>query len=254
VVVRVLTRRVIPCLDTRDGRVVKGRRFADLRDVGSPVELACRYEEEGADEIVVLDVVATVREQRAAVAMLEQLRPRLGIPLTVGGGVRSLADARRLLAAGADKVGVNTAALRQPGLIDDLANEFGSQCVTLAIDAAGANGRWEARQCAGREPTGRDVIAWAREAAHRGAGEILLTSIDRDGTKSGYDLPLTLAVSTAVSIPVIASGGARTVGDFADALLAGADAVLAASVFHQGELTIRSTKHALRNRGLEIRL
>jgi imidazoleglycerol phosphate synthase cyclase subunit len=253
VVGRVLTRRIIPCLDTRDGRVVKGRRFQDLRDVGSPAALASRYQHDGADEIVILDVVATDRDRAHALEAVREVRRDLALPLTVGGGVRSVADAARLLEAGADKVGVNTAALMRPALLDELAREFGCQCVTLSIDAARDGAGWQVYQRSGAIPADRDAVGWAKEATARGAGEILLTSIDRDGTREGYDLGLTRAVSAGVTVPVIASGGARTVSDLADALAAGADAVLAASMFHDGDTSVRAVKLTLQARGVEIR-
>lgn len=249
-----LTCRIIPCLDTRDGRVVKGRQFQSLRDVGSPAELALRYQNEGADEIVILDVVATNRDRGHALDAVRAVRRELALPLTVGGGVRSVPDAARLLEAGADKIAVNTAALRRPALLDELAAAFGCQCVTLAIDAATTNDGWRVYQRAGTEPTARDAVTWALEAVERGAGEVLLTSIDRDGTREGYDLRLTRAVTGAVTVPVIASGGARTVSDLAAALDAGADAVLAASMFHDGDTTIGAVKRSLREQGIEMRL
>jgi cyclase len=254
VVVGMLMRRIIPCLDMRDGRVVKGTRFQSLREVGSPAELAARYEADGADEIVMLDVVATGRDRDHATDAVRAVRQSLALPLTVGGGVRSLADAARLLEAGADKVGINSAALGRPALLDELATAFGCQCITLSIDAAAQNGGWEVYQRAGAEPTGRDAVAWARESVQRGAGEILLTSIDRDGTREGYDLKLTRAVSNAVTVPVIASGGAREVDDLLAALQAGADAVLAASMFHDRDTTIHLVKQSLHNRGVRVRL
>ncbi|MFG0331707.1 MAG: imidazole glycerol phosphate synthase subunit HisF [Phycisphaerales bacterium] len=254
-----LTRRIIPCLDIRDGRVVKGVRFSGLRDAGDPVERAVAYEAEGADEIVVLDVSATPDGRAHAIETTAALRERLSIPLTVGGGVRSVEDAARLLDAGADKVGVNTAAVRDPFLLDRLADRFGRQCVILALDAARRETtddleQWEVVTLSGRERTGRDAIRWAREANERGAGEILLTSWDRDGTRSGYDLALISAVSAAVTIPVIASGGASGPEHLLEAFRFGADAVLAASIFHEGEWTVERLKEWLRvNSDLEVR-
>lgn len=262
-----LTRRIIPCLDTRDGRVVKGVRFVGLRDAGDPVELAARYADDGADEIVVLDVSATTEERAHALDTVRLIRDAVAVPLTVGGGIRTEADARALLDAGADKVGINTAAYRTPEIITALASRFGSQCVTLSVDArartAGEIGSrqpsssavsWELVVRAGSEPTGFDAVQWARESADRGAGEILLTSVDRDGTQSGYDLDLLTAVSRAVRVPVVASGGARSAADLIDALGAGADAVLAASIFHDGLTTVQATKRALAAAGIPVRL
>ncbi len=249
-----LTCRVIPCLDTTDGRVVKGVRFEQLRDAGSPVELAARYEAEGADEVVMLDVTATTSSRDHALDTVRAIRRVLSIPLTVGGGIRNVADAVAVLEAGADKVAVNTAAYRDPTLITELANRFGSQCVTLSIDAAAADGRWVVVVRAGTEGTGRPVADWARTGATLGAGEILLTSVDRDGTRSGYDLALLRSVASQVGIPVVASGGAKTAQDLIDAIAAGADAVLAASMFHDGDTTIADTKQALRMAGVEVRL
>lgn len=249
-----LMRRIVPCLDMRDGRVVKGMRFQSLRDVGSPAELAARYEADGADEIVMLDVVATDRDRDHATDAVRAVRQSLALPLTVGGGVRSLADAARLLEAGADKVGVNSAALHRPALLGELASAFGCQCITLSIDAAASTGGWEVYARAGAQPVGRDAVGWAREGMNRGAGEILLTSIDRDGTRAGYDLALTRAVCSAVTVPVVASGGARTVEDLEAGLAAGADAVLAASMFHDGDTTISSVKQALHTHGVRVRL
>lgn len=249
-----LTRRIIPCLDTRDGRVVKGVRFLGLRDAGDPVELAARYAADGADEIVVLDVSATTDERAHALDTVRAIREVVDVPLTVGGGIRTEADARALLDAGADKVGINTAAFRTPEIITALATRFGSQCVTLSLDARTANGAWEVVVRAGSEPTARDVVQWARECAERGAGEILLTSVDRDGTQSGYDLGLISAVSRAVTIPIVASGGARSAADLIDAFSAGADAVLAASIFHDGLTTVQATKLSLSEAGIPVRL
>ncbi len=248
-----LTRRIIPCLDTRDGRVVKGVRFQGLRDAGSPVELAARYEREGADEIVILDVVATDRGRDHALETVRAVREVLSIPLTVGGGVREVRDAERLLEAGADKVGVNSAASDDPALLERLAHTFGVQCVVLAIDAATTADGWRVFKRSGSEGTGRDAVEWAIEGTRRGAGEILLTSIDRDGTRSGYDLALLSAVCHAVGVPVVASGGARSVEDLIAAVEAGADAVLAASMFHDGDTTVALVKQAMQQHGLEIR-
>lgn len=250
-----LTRRIIPCLDCKDGRVVKGVKFQGLRDAGDPAELARRYEDQGADEIVVLDVSATPEGRGAALDTVRRVRTQLRIPLTVGGGVRGIDDAQRLLEAGADKVGVNTAGVERPALITEIAERFGSQCAVLALDAAArAEGGWEVVVRSGKERTGRDALAWAREATERGAGEILLTSWDRDGTRSGYDTALLAAVSAAVRVPVIASGGAATPEHLAEALAAGADAVLAASIFHDGDYTVAELKQRLRALGHTIRL
>ncbi|HEX8876635.1 MAG TPA: imidazole glycerol phosphate synthase subunit HisF [Phycisphaerales bacterium] len=251
-----LTRRIIPCLDVRSGRVVKGVRFQGLRDAGDPAELAARYESEGADEITLLDVSATPEARGAAADTIARVRRVLSIPLTVGGGVREVADAGRLLDAGADKVGVNTAAVARPALISECAHRFGAQCVVVAIDAAlapGSSHRWHVRVRSGEEATPIDAVEWARRAADLGAGEILLTSWDRDGTRSGYDLALTRAVASAVRIPVIASGGAAGPEHLLEALRAGAEAVLAASIFHDGEHTVASIKQFLASRGVEIR-
>jgi imidazoleglycerol phosphate synthase cyclase subunit len=259
-----LMRRVIPCLDTRDGRVVKGVRFQGLRDAGSPVELAAAYEAQGADELVVLDVSATPEERGNALETVAAVRQVLSIPLTVGGGVRKVADAGTLLEAGADKVGVNTAAVATPHLLDQLAARFGRQCVVVAIDAARrespvgddndrARSAWEVVTHSGGTRTGLDVVAWAREATERGAGEILLTSWDRDGTGEGYDCDLIASVAAAVSVPIIASGGARTLEHMIAALGAGADAVLAASIFHDAITTVDVIKDRLAAAGLEVR-
>jgi imidazoleglycerol phosphate synthase cyclase subunit len=244
-----LTRRVIPCLDVRDGRVVKGVRFQDLRDEGDPAELAASYEAQGADEIVMLDVTATLERREAAHETVRRIRASIGIPLTVGGGVRSIDDADRLLRAGADKVSVNSAAVRDPDLVARLAEEFGAQCTVLAIDAR--DGEVVVRS--GSERTGLDAEAWAREACRLGAGEILLTSWDRDGTREGYDLEMIARVASVVEAPVIASGGAAGPDHMAAALAAGADAVLAASVFHQGVWTVARIKDELAALGVEVR-
>ncbi len=249
-----LTRRIIPCLDTRDGRVVKGRQFRDLRDAGSPGGLAAAYDLSGADELVLLDVSATPDGRAHALDTVREVRATLRIPLTVGGGVRSIADAEALLNAGADKVGVNTAAIERPDLVTELATRFGRQCVTVAIDAARDGDRaWRVFSHSGANATARDAVEWAMEVEQRGAGEILLTSIDRDGTRSGFDLELVAAVSERIRLPVIASGGARTAEDFFDAIAAGADAVLAASMFHDGDTTVSEVKQYLASRGVEIR-
>ncbi|MDX2145980.1 MAG: imidazole glycerol phosphate synthase subunit HisF [Planctomycetota bacterium] len=249
--------RVIPCLDVRDGRVVKGVRFSGLRDAGSPVELASAYEAQGADELVMLDVSATPDGRATAIHTVEAIRQVIGIPLTVGGGVRSIDDARRLLEAGADKVGVNTAAVQDPGLLTLLRDRFGRQCVVLALDAARSRDSgegWRVVVKSGQDHLSLDAVQWAIEAERRGAGEILLTSWDRDGTRAGYDLELIAAISSAVGVPVIASGGAATPAHLAEALRAGADAVLAASIFHDGEYTVAGVKRALRALGVAVRL
>ncbi len=259
-----LMRRVIPCLDVDAGRVVKGVRFANLRDAGDPAELAARYEAQGADEIVVLDVSATPAGRGHALETVERVRARLSIPLTVGGGVRSIDDAEALLGAGADKVAVNTAAVTRPELLRELADRFGRQCIVLAVDAARPNvdtggdanasrTRAEVVVRSGRERTGRDVVTWARDGAALGAGEILLTSFDRDGTGHGYDLALIAAVAAAVPVPVVASGGAAHADHLTAALQAGADAVLIASMLHDGVTTVDALKRALGVAGVAVR-
>jgi imidazoleglycerol phosphate synthase cyclase subunit len=252
-----LTSRIIPCLDVRDGRIVKGVRFANLRDAGDPAERAAFYEEQGADEIVILDVSATPQGRSTAVETVRRVRSVLSIPLTVGGGIRNVPDAEALLEAGADKVSVNTAAVRDPPLLSRLAEQFGGQCTVVAIDAAArsADGpeTWEVIVRSGTERTGQGAVDWARRATRLGAGEILLTSFDRDGTQSGYDLALLGAVTSAVSVPVIASGGAATPADLRRALQAGADAVLAASIFHDGRYTVGDVKQALTEAGICVR-
>ncbi len=249
-----LTARIIPCLDVRDGRVVKGVRFQGLRDAGCPVESARRYDEMGADELVVLDVSATPEGRATSLKTIEAIRAVLSIPLTVGGGVRSVEDARRLLGAGADKVAMNSAAVAEPTLVNALNGQFGAQCTVVAIDAAlKGPEEWEVVVHSGTNRTGRCAVDWAREVVQRGAGEILLTSWDRDGTREGYDLELLQAVTTAARVPVIASSGADHPGHMLEALQAGAHAVLAASIFHNQERTIREVKDVLARNGQEVR-
>lgn len=251
-----LARRIIPCLDVRAGRVVKGVSFVGLRDAGDPVEIARRYEREGADELTFLDIAASVEERDLLFPVIEAVAAEVFIPLTVGGGVREVSDVRRLLNAGADKVSINTAAVTRPQLVADAAARFGSQCIVVAIDArANEQGGWEVYTHGGRQATGLDAVAWALQMQQLGAGEILLTSIDRDGTKSGFNLPLTRAVADAVQIPVIASGGVGNLQHLADGIILGhADAVLAASIFHFGEYSVQEAKAYLRRQGIEVRL
>ncbi|HEY2769250.1 MAG TPA: imidazole glycerol phosphate synthase subunit HisF [Solirubrobacteraceae bacterium] len=247
-------KRVIPCLDVAGGRVVKGVGFVDLRDAGDPVELASRYDQAGADELVFLDITATSDKRDTVVDLARRTADDVFIPFTIGGGIRSVQDAQAVLDAGADKTSVNSAALQRPELIDELARTFGSQCVVLAIDAkARPDGGWEAYLAGGRTPTGRDAAAWAKEAAERGAGEILLTSMDRDGTNAGYDLELTAAVAEQVGVPVIASGGAGELDHLKNAVNAGADAVLCASIFHYGHHTVGEVKSHLAAAGVPVR-
>jgi cyclase len=248
-----LTRRVIPCLDVRDGRVVKGVKFRDLRESGAPADRASLYEAEGADEIVMLDVSATSESRAASVGIVRAVRRVLSIPLTVGGGIRTAADASRLLDVGADKVALNTAAFIDPGLVTTLATRFGSQCVTASIDAARSERGWKVVVRAGTEQTETSVVEWAAEVASRGAGEILLTSVDRDGTQSGYDTDLLTAVAGRVRVPVVASGGARTADHLIAAIQAGADAVLAASILHDGLTTVMKLKSGLAAAGIMVR-
>jgi len=250
----VLTSRLIPCLDVRNGRVVKGVQFSDLRDSGDPAQRAAEYASAGADELVVLDVSATPEGRGNQLETVRAVRAAIGIPLTVGGGVRSLDDALALLDAGADKVAVNTAAVRRPELLSELSLRFGRQCVVLAIDARRSGSSWEVVTLSGRNQTGLDAVDWAVRGAELGAGEILLTSWDRDGTRSGYDCDLLTAVSQRVRIPIVASGGAATPEHLAQALNAGASAVLAASIFHDGDFTVAAVKQELRMRGVEVRL
>ena len=250
------TKRIIPCLDVKNGRVVKGTNFVGLRDAGDPVELAARYDREGADELVFLDITASHEERSTIVQVAEACASEVFIPFTVGGGIRTPEDIRRLLKSGADKVSFNTAAVKDPEVLRLGAERFGRQCIVLAIDARkSGDGRWEVYINGGRTPTGMDCLEWAKQGVALGAGEILLTSMDADGTKDGYDIALTRAVSESVPVPVIASGGAGNLSHFYDVLTEGkADAVLAASVFHYGEFTIREVKEYLKNRGVEVRL
>ena len=265
-----LAKRIIPCLDVTGGRVVKGVNFVELRDAGDPVEIAARYNEQGADELTFLDITATSDGRGLILPIIEKVASQVFIPLTVGGGVRTVDDVRRLLNAGADKTSFNSAALANPEVINAVSAKYGAQCIVVAIDAKrrsaedalrlGTNGQpvgagWDVYSHGGRKNTGLDVVAWATEMAQRGAGEILLTSMDRDGTKSGFDLALTRAVSDAVSVPVIASGGVGTLDDLADGIqIGGADAVLAASIFHYGEFTVRQAKEHMAARGIAVRL
>jgi cyclase len=247
-------KRVIPCLDVDAGRVVKGTRFVDIRDAGDPVELAAFYDRAGADELVFLDITATHEKRDTIVELARRTANDVFVPFTIGGGIRSVADAQAVLDAGADKVAVNSAAVARPELLDELAAQFGAQCVVLAIDAkAHEDGRWGVHVAGGRTPTSRDAVNWAREGVERGAGEILLTSMDRDGTTEGYDLPLTSAVAAAVGVPVIASGGAGELEHLVTALHAGADAVLCASIFHYGQFSVGQAKAHLAAAGIAVR-
>ena len=248
-----LARRIIPCLDVANGRVVKGVHFESLRDAGDPVEQGAHYDAEGADELVFLDIAASYESRSMTLDMVSRVAERLFIPFTVGGGIRTVEDAGRALRAGADKVAVNTAAVRDPDLVRRLADSFGTQCVVVAVDSRRVDGRDVVMVTGGREPTDREAVEWASELEDRGAGEILLTSMDRDGTQSGYDLALTSAVSSAVRIPVIASGGAGKLEDLADALAAGAHGVLAASIFHFRGSSLPEARAYLRSRGYPVR-
>lgn len=255
-----LAKRIIPCLDVDNGRVVKGVKFVDIRDAGDPVEIARRYDREGADEITFLDITATHDNRDTIVHVVEQVASEVFIPLTVGGGIRTLEDIRRMLNAGADKVGINSAAVAKPEFVREAAERFGSQCIVVAIDAkkvslADEPSRWEIFTHGGRKPTGIDAIEWAKRMVNYGAGEILLTSMDRDGTREGFDLPLTRAISEAVTVPVIASGGVGNLDHLANGIIEGkADAVLAASIFHFAEYTIEQAKQHMASRGIEVRL
>ncbi len=255
-----LAKRIIPCLDVDNGRVVKGVKFVDIRDAGNPVDIARRYDQEGADEITFLDITASSDDRETIVHVVEEVANEVFIPLTVGGGIRTVDDVRRMLNAGADKVGINTAAVFNPEFVREASDKVGSQCIVVAIDAkkVSAEGeplRWEIFTHGGRKSTGLDAIEWAEKMAAYGAGEILLTSMDRDGTKVGFNLPLTRAVSEAVSVPVIASGGVGNLDHLADGVIEGkADAVLAASIFHFAEYTIQQAKQHMADRGIEMRL
>ena len=250
-----LAKRLIPCLDVTAGRVVKGVNFVGLRDAGDPVEIAARYDGEGADELAFLDITASSDERDILLHVIEAVASRVFIPLTVGGGVRRVEDVRRLLNAGADKVSINTAAVQNPELVSAASSIVGCQCIVVAIDAKKSPSGWEVYTHGGRKPTGLDAVDWARRMQAAGAGEILLTSMDRDGTRDGFDLALTRAVSEAVGVPVIASGGVGSMQHLADGVLEGrADAVLAASVFHFGDFTVRQAKEHMRSRGIEVRL
>lgn len=254
-----LSKRIIPCLDVTGGRVVKGVNFVGLRDAGDPVEISRRYDEQGADEITFLDITASSDDRGLILGIVEQVASQVFIPLTVGGGVREVGDVRRLLNAGADKVSINTAAVLNPGLVEDAAGRFGSQCIVVAVDAKRVPGaeplRWEVFTHGGRRATGIDAVAWGRRMQQAGAGEVLLTSMDRDGTKTGFDLELTRAFSDALEIPIIASGGVGTLQHFVDGIVEGrADAVLAASVFHYGEMTVVQVKKYMAQFDIEVRL
>ena len=255
-----LAKRIIPCMDVDAGRVVKGVQFVDIRDAGDPVEIARRYDEEGADELTFLDITASSDQRETMVHVVEQVAGEVFIPLTVGGGIREVADIRRMLNAGADKVGINTAAVFNPEFVREAAERFGSKCIVVAIDAKqvsaeGEPQRWEIFTHGGRKPTGIDAVEWAQRMVDYGAGEILLTSMDRDGTRDGFDLALTRAVSEAVEVPVIASGGVGNLDHLAEGVIEGkADAVLAASIFHFGEFTVGQAKQHMADRGIEVRL
>lgn len=255
-----LAKRIIPCLDVDNGRVVKGVQFVDIRDAGNPVEVARRYDEQGADEITFLDITASSDDRETMVHMVEEVAGQVFIPLTVGGGIRTCEDVRRMLNAGADKVAINTAAVFNPEFVKQAAERFGSQCIVVAIDAKTVSGegeepRWEIFTHGGRKPTGLDAVEWARKMVDYGAGEILLTSMDRDGTKAGFNLPLTRAIADAVHVPVIASGGVGTLDHLVEGVLEGhAEAVLAASIFHFGEYTVEQAKRRMAEAGIEVRL
>lgn len=250
-----LAKRIIPCLDVTNGRVVKGVNFLELRDAGDPVEIARRYDEQGADELTFLDITASSDNRGLILGIIEQVASQVFIPLTVGGGVRAVEDVRRLLNAGADKVSINTAAVTNPQLVADAAARFGSQCIVVAIDAKQVGDHWEIFTHGGRNPTGLNAVDWARKMVELGAGELLVTSMDRDGTKMGFNLPLNRAISEAVDVPIIASGGVGNLVHLVEGVKeGGADAVLAASIFHYGEYTVRQAKEYMRDHGIEVRL
>lgn len=250
-----LAKRIIPCLDVTDGRVVKGVNFLELRDAGDPVEIARRYDEQGADELTFLDITASSDNRGLILHIIEQVASEVFIPLTVGGGIRQVEDVRRLLNAGADKVSINTSAVLNPQLVADAAGRFGSQCIVVAIDGKRVGDHWEVFTHGGRKPTGLDAVEWAQRMVALGAGELLLTSMDRDGTKIGFDLEFTMAISDAVEVPIIASGGVGNLDHLVQGIQAGgADAVLAASIFHFGEFTVREAKEYMGERGIEVRL
>ncbi len=251
-----LSKRIIPCLDVKDGRVVKGVNFVNLRDAGDPVEIAKKYSDEGADEICFLDITASNEERKTMIDVVERTAAQVFVPLTVGGGVRTLDDVRQILLAGADKVSINTAAVKNPDFVKEAADKFGSQCIVVAIDARSVgDSKWEVFTHGGRNPTGIDAVEWAQKMEDYGAGEILLTSMDKDGTKSGYDLPLTKTISRNLRIPIIASGGAGNLEHLSDGVKLGeADAVLVASIFHYGEYTIKEAKEFLSANGISVRL
>ena len=251
-----LSKRIIPCLDVKDGRVVKGVNFVNLRDAGDPVEIAKKYSDEGADEICFLDITASNEERETMIDVVERTAAQVFVPLTVGGGVRTLNDVRQILLAGADKVSINTAAVKNPDFVKEAADKFGSQCIVVAIDARSVgDSKWEVFTHGGRNPTGIDAVQWAQKMEDYGAGEILLTSMDKDGTKSGYDLPLTKTISRNLRIPIIASGGAGNLEHLSDGVKLGeADAVLVASIFHYGEYTIKEAKEFLSAKGIPVRL
>lgn len=250
-----LAKRIIPCLDVTDGRVVKGINFLELRDAGDPVEIAKRYDDQGADELTFLDITASSDNRGLILHIIEEVASQVFIPLTVGGGVREVDDVRRLLNAGADKVSINTSAVINPQLVADASGRFGSQCIVVAIDAKQVGDHWEVFTHGGRKPTGIDAVEWARKMVELGAGELLVTSMDRDGTKIGFNLPLNRAISDAVDVPIIASGGVGNLLHLVEGVQeGGADAVLAASIFHYGEFTVRQAKEYMRDHGIEVRL